>query len=327
MSSAGVPLAMVSVAALAAASFFPRSGSRASAPNTGASKQALQQLRRALHAVGTASGNGSSGGGPSGSADRKSPKTRTPKTQAALSAAPRPATAAGLRAVADAFLKVDPREASDIDLVAVLLAGGTNNDPLRAAAELLNDLDGNLARVGRAEGFLDRSNLQPMARARMLASAELARRAARIGAVEGMGGVVRSAQDAEKLARTLAGGTTEKLIGIYFDRRLRLIGFRVLSVGSSGMTIVDPVEVFRPAIEMHASAIILAHNHPSGDGSASREDDEVTRRIAEGCATLGLSLLDHLVLGRFGNITSYARDRSRFLEASPRSNLFTTGQE
>ena len=93
------------------------------------------------------------------------------------------------------------------------------------------------------------------------------------------------------------------------------------------MTIVDPVEVFRPAIEMHASAIILAHNHPSGDGSASREDDEVTRRIAEGCATLGLSLLDHLVLGRFGNITSYARDRSRFLEASPRSNLFTTGQE
>ena len=101
MSSAGVPLAMVSVAALAAASFFPRSGSRASEPNTDASKQALQQLRRALHAVGTASGNGSSGGGPSGSADRKSPKTRTPKTQAALSAAPRPATAAGLRAIAD----------------------------------------------------------------------------------------------------------------------------------------------------------------------------------------------------------------------------------
>jgi DNA repair protein RadC len=107
----------------------------------------------------------------------------------------------------------------------------------------------------------------------------------------------------------MAGGTTEKFVGLYFDRRLRLLGSRVLSAGSSSATVVDPLEVFRPAIEMHANGIILVHNHPSGDGQASPEDDAVTRRIAEGCAVLGLVLLDHLVLGRVGSSTSYAQQR------------------
>jgi len=267
---------------------------------------ALQQLRAALHAVSA----------PAGSADRTTAKRSRP-------GAPSRPTAPRLRAVADAFLKIDPRAASDADLVAVLLAGGTSGDPLLAATELLHDLGGNLARVSRAEGFLSRPGFAPMTRARALASAELARRASLVGAIEGIGSSIRTATDAEQLARALAGGTTEKFIGIYFDRRLRLVGFRVLSAGNSASVIVDPVEVFRPAIEMHASAVIVAHNHPSGDGTPSREDDQVTRRLAEGCATLGLVLLDHVILGRAGNFTSYAQRGSPHLSASPTSPLFT----
>lgn len=310
--NSGLAWTLGSVAALAvgtlAAGTIPvlaRGGTNAT-PGPGKANPALQQLRAALHASTPATG----------SADRTTAKTPRPGT-------PSRPTASGLRAVADAFLKVDPRTASDADLVAVLLAGGTTGDPLLAATELLHDLGGNLARVSRAEGFLSRPGFVPMARARALASAELARRASLVGAVEGIGSSIRTATDAEQLARALAGGTTEKFVGIYFDRRLRLIGFRVLSVGNSASVIVDPVEVFRPAIEMHASAVIIAHNHPSGDGTPSREDDQVTRRIAEGCATLGLILLDHVILGRAGNFASYAQRGSPHLAASPTSPLFT----
>ena len=209
-------------------------------------------------------------------------------------------------AVAEAFLRVDIRETSDTDLVAVLLAGTTQEDPLDAAAALLRDVHGNLARVSRAEGFTERPGFGPMARARVLAAAELARRASLRGAVEGAGASILGPREAEVLARSYAGGPQERVVGLYFDARSRLLSSRTLHVGAVDQSLVDVWEVLLPAIETRARSLILVHNHPSGNAEASPADDQITQKVARGAQTLSISFADHLVLGRGTDAYSYA---------------------
>ena len=61
---------------------------------------------------------------------------------------------------------------------------------------------------------------------------------------------------------------------------------------------MHPREVFREAIRLSASAVIVAHNHPSGDPAPSRADIQVTRQLREAAKVIGIDLLDHIVLGR-----------------------------
>lgn len=268
---------------------------RVGSPNaTETHRGALRDLRTALHAARA----------PAGSMDRETPKRRTVKSQEAA-----------LTAVADAFLKIDIRETSDTNLVAVLLAGTTKNDPLDAARDLLHDVGGNLARVARAEGFIDRPGFGPMARARVLASAELARRAQLKGAVEGAGRPIQSSGEAIALARAYAGGPQERVVGLYFDNANRLLASRTLHVGAVNLSLINPREVLLPAVETRAKSLILVHNHPSGGSDPSTADDEVTKRISASAKILGYRMLDHLVLGRGDESFSYAMRRSYLLSS------------
>ena len=105
------------------------------------------------------------------------------------------------------------------------------------------------------------------------------------------------------------------------DSRNKLIAEDVVSRGILTASLVHPREVFRPALAAAGAAIIIAHNHPSGDPTPSRDDDGVTERIAKAGDLLGISLLDHLIIGDT-NYWSY-RERgahsSRFDLAGPRS--------
>lgn len=89
------------------------------------------------------------------------------------------------------------------------------------------------------------------------------------------------------------------------DARNRIIGKREVSRGSLSQTVVHPREVFAPAITKRAAAIIVAHNHPSGEPSPSPEDDALTRRLREAGKMLGIPLLDHLVICGSGGYYSY----------------------
>ena len=80
------------------------------------------------------------------------------------------------------------------------------------------------------------------------------------------------------------------------DARNQLIGINTVSVGSLNASLVHPREIFRPAILMGAASIILAHNHPTGDPSPSREDIELTKRLAKAGEILGIEVLDHLII-------------------------------
>lgn len=74
--------------------------------------------------------------------------------------------------------------------------------------------------------------------------------------------------------------------------------------GSLNSSIVHPREVFKEAVRLSTASVIVAHNHPSGDPTPSREDIDVTKRLASTGKMLGIELLDHVVIGINGNMVS-----------------------
>jgi DNA repair protein RadC len=204
------------------------------------------------------------------------------------------------------FLLVDARDVWDESLVAVLLAGSVEGSPEEAARALLADVQGNLARVARAEGFANRKGFSVLAQARMVAAAELVKRAERRAAVEGKGGQIIDPDAAERIARAYIGGPREQVGALFFDNQMRLLGFRILSMGGQSMTVADPREVVIAALEMRAHAVILVHNHPSGVAKPSSEDDVTTARLKEILRLLGMTLADHIILGKDVDTYSYA---------------------
>jgi len=90
---------------------------------------------------------------------------------------------------------------------------------------------------------------------------------------------------------------TESLRVILLDTRYRLLHIEEVSVGSLNESIAHPREIFRPAITYSAYAVIVVHNHPSGDASPSQTDHSLTRRLAEAAELLQIKLLDHVIIG------------------------------
>lgn len=88
----------------------------------------------------------------------------------------------------------------------------------------------------------------------------------------------------------------EVIEAAYLDSRKCVITVRTLTRGSTHSTVVDPGQVFRPAVSLGARAVILAHNHPTGDPQPSGEDYDVTARCIKAGRILGISLADHLVV-------------------------------
>jgi len=85
---------------------------------------------------------------------------------------------------------------------------------------------------------------------------------------------------------------------LMLDTKNNIIGEQLVSKGILDASIVHPREIFKPAIKNSASKIILVHNHPSGDATPSREDEEMTERLMKGGEELGINVLDHIVIGR-----------------------------
>ncbi len=90
----------------------------------------------------------------------------------------------------------------------------------------------------------------------------------------------------------------EHFVVLLFNARHEVRSIETVSVGSLNASIVHPREVFKPAIVHSASAIALAHNHPSGDVTPSEEDLQITRRLKEAGHLLGIDLLDHVIVGK-----------------------------
>lgn len=121
---------------------------------------------------------------------------------------------------------------------------------------------------------------------------------------------LRTPEDAMRLVRNrIAEEPTEHFIVIPMNTRNRVISIETISLGSLNGSLVHPREVFRIAIAANAAGIILAHNHPSGDPTPSREDLELTRRLKEAGKVIGIEVLDHVITGPNGHTMSF-RDKN-----------------
>ncbi len=172
-------------------------------------------------------------------------------------------------------------------------AGGVTRLARMSPRELLRELSPVLALL--PEGASDPGAQH--AALRLASAFELARRAARVSLPPGQ--VVRGMADLEPHLRGLLDGRLKELfLVVLLDAKNRPMRTERVSEGCLTWSVVHPREVYAPAVRESAGAVIVAHNHPSGDPTPSAQDIEVTARLAKVGDVLGIPLLDHIVVGR-----------------------------
>ncbi len=197
--------------------------------------------------------------------------------------------------------RLGPEALSDAELVALLLRTGTRGCGALALAGELLDRYGGLQLLARAGALPDRGppGLGPAKAASLRACVELGRRlaAGRLAP----GDPIRSPADVHRhLHPHLRHVCHERFGVLLLDGRHRLIRQETVSQGTLTASLVHPREVFRPALREAAAALILVHNHPSGDPTPSAEDREVTLRLARAGEILGVRVLDHVIVAERG---------------------------
>lgn len=188
---------------------------------------------------------------------------------------------------------------STAELLAIILRTGVGGESVLAMARrLLSKFDGlpGLARASFAELRAERG-LGNAKTAQLKAALELGRRMLLATPEDRL--VVRSPSDvAQLLMAEMAHLEQESFRVLYLDTRNRLLGSDTLYVGSLNASQIRVGEVFRDAVKRNCAAIIVAHNHPSGDPSPSPEDVEVTRQLTAAGELLSIEVLDHLIIGQ-----------------------------
>lgn len=191
-----------------------------------------------------------------------------------------------------------PAGLSDHDLLALLLGTGRPGEGVlrlaRHALERFGDLRA-FAEVDPHE-VMEIPGLGEAKAARLFAAVELGRRICRRRWELGEP-FTSSAQVFSYYHPSLRDEKRELFFAVFLDARNRLLGEQEISRGSLVASIVHPREVFRPAIRAAAATLICVHNHPSGDPRYSQQDLAVTRRLYEAGRTIGIELLDHIIIG------------------------------
>src|SRR5207247_3581979 len=183
------------------------------------------------------------------------------------------------------------------ELIAILVRTGVAG---ANAVEVARQL---LERYGSLTG-LSRCSVQELSEIKGIKFAKAVQLVAAFGLGQRLARETLSKQklDSPELVAELVGPEmrrlrTESLRVILLDTRYRLLHIQEVSVGSLNESIAHPREIFRPAITYSAYAVIVVHNHPSGDASPSQTDHSLTRRLAEAAELLQIKLLDHIIIG------------------------------
>ncbi|MDQ5971938.1 MAG: repair protein RadC [Patescibacteria group bacterium] len=194
------------------------------------------------------------------------------------------------------LLQLGAKNLSLPELIAVLWGVGTKKEELLSMSQRLVKEYGEKALVAEANPKNLAESLEiPLSKAcQVVASFEIGRRF--FASQAGKPVYVRNAQQAHQYLRGMGYGKKEQLRGLYLNSRYQVIRDEVISVGTLTSNLVHPREVFQPAIEHGAIAIIVAHNHPSGSLEPTNADIIITEQLLQAGKLLGIDLLDHLVL-------------------------------
>jgi DNA repair protein RadC len=197
--------------------------------------------------------------------------------------------------------RLGPETLRDAELVALLLRTGRRGCGAVEVAEDLLDRHGGLQGLARcgARELSAAPGVGPAKSASLSASLELGRRLA-AGRLR-PGAPIRTPEDVHRhFHPSLRHLAQERFLVLLLDGRHRLLRTEVVSQGTLTASLVHPREVFRPALREAAAALVLVHNHPSGDPAPSAEDREVTTRLARAGELLGIRVLDHVVVAERG---------------------------
>jgi len=195
-----------------------------------------------------------------------------------------------------------PEALSDAELLALLLGTGTAREGvLEVAARLMATVGGlgALARLAPSE-LAGLPGLGPAKAAEIVAALEIGRRASRDVSSE-RPRIMRPADAVAVLSPRLAHLEQERSVVLLLDRRHRVLREVVIGVGGISHAPMEPREVFAAALrEPGVAAVLVAHNHPSGDPAPSPDDVAVTRRLSLAAETLGLEFVDHVIVAAGG---------------------------
>ncbi len=185
------------------------------------------------------------------------------------------------------------------ELLAIIIGSGTERQSaVDVAGRLLHDHDGSLRQLAASSAGQIKAvpGIGPAVAARLMAALELGRRMAREGA--GDRPRIRGPRDVYDLcAPAMQDAKQEEFRVLLLNTQHAVVRELVVTRGTLDASVVHPREVFRAAIVESAAAVILVHNHPSGDPTPSREDREVTDQLAEAGRLIGIAVLDHIVIG------------------------------
>ena len=199
------------------------------------------------------------------------------------------------------LVRLGPRALSDNELLSLLLRTGRRGQGVDELSRRVLKEFGGLAALAAEEVATLQAvvGLGPAKSASLVAACEIGRRIAtrRLEPgtrIEGPADVYRH------FFERLRDCPHEQFLALLVDGRQRVMGEVLVSQGTLTASLVHPREVFRPAIRLSAAAIVLVHNHPSGDPSPSGEDRQVTQRLQQAGEVIGIRVLDHVIVAERG---------------------------
>ena len=196
-----------------------------------------------------------------------------------------------------------PSVLSIIELVAVILNTGTvKEDVMTMASRIIREYgEKSFASFDDAKKLSEEIGIPIGKACQVVASSELGRRFFKKSGGRNIS--IRNAKDVSAYVRDMHDLPKEDLRGIYVNGHHRVVHDEVLSMGTLDANIIHPREVFKPALEYGAAAVILVHNHPSGMVMASAADIEITKQLVSAGKIMGVALIDHVIVGK-GKYTS-----------------------
>jgi DNA repair protein RadC len=196
------------------------------------------------------------------------------------------------------LLKEGAEVLSDAELLAILLGTGSREATALDLASQLLTVFQSLRRLVDAtvEEMSQMKGVGPAKASQVKAALELARRLSRYSDLPRT--VIRSPEDAAGLVmEEMRHLDREHFRAILLNTKNQVITVDNVSVGTLNSSTVHPRELFRNAIKRSAAALILLHNHPSGDPAPSREDIDITGRLVQAGKIVGIEVLDHVIIG------------------------------
>ncbi len=197
------------------------------------------------------------------------------------------------------LLAVGEENVTDVELLAILIRGGSREESALGLAQRLLATFGSLQRLARAGNreLLAIKGIGKAKVAQIRAGLALGRRLAAEPIAPGVA-VKGSEQTFRHFHERMKDLKKETFVCLLLDTKHNVIREEKIAVGSLNESLVHPREVFQPAIAESAASVLFVHNHPSGDPTPSPQDRQLTRRLCEAGDLVGIQVLDHIIIGR-----------------------------